>query len=59
MYEIRGGSSEIEVPPSDMAAHLGKMLRAKEGADVAFSVGQETFEAHRAILTACSPIFRA
>ncbi|KAF0900455.1 hypothetical protein E2562_032063 [Oryza meyeriana var. granulata] len=55
-------SSKIGVPPqSDIVAHLGKLLEAKDTTDVTFCVGedQETFAAHKAILTMQSPVFRA
>lgn len=53
------GSSEIEVPPSNITEDLGKLLGAKEGADVTFSVGGETFQAHKIVLAMRSPVFRA
>jgi len=49
----------IEVPPSDITAHLGKLLEAEKGADVTVSVGGETFAAHKAILAMRSPVFKA
>jgi speckle-type POZ protein len=52
-------SPKIEVPPPDIAAHLGKLLEAKSLADVTFSVGGEAFTAHKIVLAARSPVFRA
>jgi speckle-type POZ protein len=53
-------SSEIEVPPCDIAANLGKLLLdQKVGSDVTFQVGGEIFEAHKIILAARSPVFKA
>ena len=50
---------EIEVPPSDLSEHLGKLLHGKEGTDVTFSVRGDTFEAHKIVLAMRSPVFRA
>ncbi|KAL6659079.1 hypothetical protein ACP70R_003119 [Stipagrostis hirtigluma subsp. patula] len=49
----------IEVPPSDIGEHLGKLLAAGEGADVTFSVGGQTFKAHKFVLAMRSPVFKA
>ncbi|CAN6288145.1 unnamed protein product [Urochloa humidicola] len=46
-------------PPSGIQQHLGSLLLSGEGADVAFEVGGETFTAHRCVLAARSPVFRA
>ncbi|XP_047048614.1 BTB/POZ and MATH domain-containing protein 1-like [Lolium rigidum] len=53
------GPPEIEVPPSDILEHLAKLLEAKEKADVTFSVGGETFQAHKTVLAMRSPVFEA
>jgi speckle-type POZ protein len=54
------GDSPIPVPSSDIAGHLGRLLDHTDGSDdVAFSAGGETFRAHRAILAARSPVFKA
>ncbi|TVU42660.1 hypothetical protein EJB05_09079, partial [Eragrostis curvula] len=50
---------KIEVPPSDIALHFAKLLEEKEGADVTFSVGGETFPAHKIVLATRSPVFKA
>lgn len=47
------------VPPPDLQRHLGDLLIAGEGADVKFQVAGETFRAHRCILAARSPFFKA
>lgn len=52
-------SSSIPMPPSDIGKHLGKLLDSADGVDVSFSVDGETFHAHRALLAARSPVFRA
>ena len=49
----------IPVPPSNIVDHLGTLLDSADGADVSFIVGNETFHAHRALLAARSPVFRA
>ncbi|KAI5002467.1 hypothetical protein ZWY2020_027117 [Hordeum vulgare] len=53
-------SRRIEVPPSDMAAQLGKLWEAKEvPTDVTFSIGAEVFPAHKIVLAMRSPVFKA
>lgn len=47
------------LPPSCLGNDLAKMLDAKELTDVSFIVDGETFEAHRLVLAARSPVFRA
>ncbi|TVU05016.1 hypothetical protein EJB05_48164, partial [Eragrostis curvula] len=49
----------ISVPASDLGNHLGNLLDCTDGSDVSFSVGGETFLAHRAVLDARSPAFKA
>uniref|UniRef100_A0A453LS80 BTB domain-containing protein n=2 Tax=Aegilops tauschii subsp. strangulata TaxID=200361 RepID=A0A453LS80_AEGTS len=49
----------VVVPPSDIHRHLGDLLSSKAGVDVEFRVGGETFSAHRLVLAAQSPVFRA
>ncbi|CAM0957752.1 unnamed protein product [Alopecurus aequalis] len=51
--------SPIPVPPSDIGKHLGRLLDHTDGADVSFIIDGETFPAHRAVLAARSPVFRA
>ncbi|KAL6659264.1 hypothetical protein ACP70R_003304 [Stipagrostis hirtigluma subsp. patula] len=51
--------AEIEVPPPDATAHLAKLLDDKDAADVTFSVGGETFTAHKLVLAMRSPVFKA
>ncbi|WVZ92097.1 hypothetical protein U9M48_038187 [Paspalum notatum var. saurae] len=52
-------SSSIPMPPSDIGQHLNKLLDSVDGADVSFTVDGEIFHAHRAVLAARSPVFRA
>ncbi|CAN6299408.1 unnamed protein product [Urochloa humidicola] len=49
----------VTVPPSDMHQHFGDLLLSKAGADVQFRVGNKTFSAHRLVLAARSPVFKA
>ena len=51
--------SPICVPSSDIGVHLGSLLDSMEGTDVSFTIDGETFCAHRAVLAARSPVFRA
>ncbi|CAM0957749.1 unnamed protein product [Alopecurus aequalis] len=51
--------SPIPVPPSDIGAHLGHLLDHTDGTDVSFNIDDKTFPAHRAVLAARSPVFRA
>ncbi|TVU42670.1 hypothetical protein EJB05_09089, partial [Eragrostis curvula] len=49
---------EINVPPSDMADHLGRLLMEGDGTDVTFDIQGKTFPAHRMLLAARSPVFK-
>ncbi|KAM0854959.1 hypothetical protein ACQ4PT_050097 [Festuca glaucescens] len=49
---------EIEVPPPNALGHFGKMLKDASKADVTFKVRGEMFPAHRAMLSARSPVFK-
>ncbi|CAO2207328.1 unnamed protein product [Urochloa humidicola] len=51
--------SRIPVPPSDIGKNLGILLDSMDGADVSFTVDGETFHAHRVVVAARSPVFRA
>jgi speckle-type POZ protein len=51
--------AEVEVPPSDITEHLGKLLQSKEDTDVIFEVDGEAFPAHKTVLAMRSPVFRA
>ncbi|CAO2211557.1 unnamed protein product [Urochloa humidicola] len=51
--------SSISVPDPDIGRHFGALLDSMDGADVSFTIDNETFRAHRAVLAACSPVFKA
>ncbi|KAK3124699.1 hypothetical protein QOZ80_7BG0590860 [Eleusine coracana subsp. coracana] len=51
--------SSIPVPPSDIGSQFSDLLDSTDGVDVSFIVDGETFHAHRAVLAARSPVFRA
>ncbi|OEL15728.1 BTB/POZ and MATH domain-containing protein 1 [Dichanthelium oligosanthes] len=52
--------SEVPVvPPSDLSVNLGKLLESEEGADVKFIVQGEIFAAHKIVIAARSPVFKA
>ncbi|KAK4431716.1 BTB/POZ and MATH domain-containing protein 3 [Sesamum alatum] len=49
----------VPIPPSDMGQSLKYLLDAELGCDIIFQVGEESFKAHKLILAARSPVFRA
>lgn len=49
----------IPVPPSDIGQQFGRLLESGEGTDVNFEVNGETYSAHKLVLAARSPVFRA
>ncbi|KAE8712046.1 BTB/POZ and MATH domain-containing protein 3 [Hibiscus syriacus] len=49
----------IHVTPSDMGQNLKALLESEIGCDLIFQVGDEAFKAHKLILAARSPVFRA
>jgi len=55
----RDDDDPVDVPPSDMGSHLGRLLDCADGSDVSFVVEGEMFPAHRAVLAARSSVFRA
>ncbi|CAO2149795.1 unnamed protein product [Urochloa humidicola] len=50
---------QVAAASTDLHRDLGDLLESKVGADVKFKVGQETFKAHRCVLAARSPVFKA
>ncbi|XP_022685442.1 BTB/POZ and MATH domain-containing protein 2-like [Setaria italica] len=61
LKDVRTEETPVVVapPPSDMHCHFGKFLSSEVGADVKFRVGNQTFSAHRLVLAARSPVFKA
>uniref|UniRef100_A0A2P2L2I3 Uncharacterized protein MANES_05G073000 n=3 Tax=Rhizophora mucronata TaxID=61149 RepID=A0A2P2L2I3_RHIMU len=49
----------IAVPPSKIGQNFGQLLESGKGTDVNFEVDDEVFAAHKLILAARSPVFRA
>ena len=52
-------NNTLTIPASNIINHLENMLDCADGSDVAFSVGGKMFHAHRAVLAARSPVFKA
>ncbi|KAF0897311.1 hypothetical protein E2562_035619 [Oryza meyeriana var. granulata] len=57
--ELRFEPASLAVPEPDLHRHLGRLLSTGDGADVTFKAGGETFAAHRCVLAARSPVFKA
>ncbi|KAJ4728511.1 BTB/POZ and MATH domain-containing protein [Melia azedarach] len=49
----------IAVPPSKIGQHFAQLLESGKRTDVKFEVNGETFSAHKLVLAARSPVFRA
>ncbi|MBA0686180.1 hypothetical protein Goari_013795, partial [Gossypium aridum] len=49
----------IAVPPSNIGHHFGQLLESGKQTDVSFEVDGEFFPAHKLVLAARSPVFRA
>jgi hypothetical protein len=50
---------QIHVPPSDMRRCFKELLRSGIGCDITFQVGDEKVCAHKLVLAAHSPVFKA
>ncbi|CAM0146599.1 unnamed protein product [Urochloa decumbens] len=59
VYMVKEAPSIAAVPPPDLRRDIGSLLISKEDVDVRFEVGDETFDAHRLVLGARSPVFMA
>ncbi|XP_072986523.1 BTB/POZ and MATH domain-containing protein 4-like [Typha latifolia] len=49
----------LEVPDPDMGSHITMLLEDRESSDVVFDVAGEKFHAHKLVLAARSPVFKA
>ncbi|CAJ2633181.1 unnamed protein product [Trifolium pratense] len=49
----------IAIPPSNIGHQFGQLLESGKGSDVSFEVDGEVFTAHKLVLAARSPVFRA
>ncbi|KAJ3685523.1 hypothetical protein LUZ61_014687 [Rhynchospora tenuis] len=58
-FFVDGTRKQIIVPSSDLYQHFGWLLESGEGADVTLEIDDEVFSAHRNVLAARSPVFRA
>ncbi|GJN19526.1 hypothetical protein PR202_gb06809 [Eleusine coracana subsp. coracana] len=57
---VTASSSFLTVPPPhSIQQNLTSLLLSGDGADVTFKIGDETFLAHRCVLAARSPVFKA
>ncbi|XP_039784286.1 BTB/POZ and MATH domain-containing protein 3-like [Panicum virgatum] len=57
--DTAAAAPSILVPPPDWLQHFRALLLSEQGADVWFHVGDQTFAAHRCVLSARSPVFNA
>ena len=49
----------IAIPSSSIGHQFGQLLESRKGSDVNFEVNGEFFSAHKLVLAARSPVFRA
>ncbi|KAE9594367.1 hypothetical protein Lal_00001232 [Lupinus albus] len=56
---FEGSKQGIVVPQSNMGQDFKDLLESEVGCDIVFKVKSETFKAHKLILAARSPVFRA
>ncbi|KAJ4779749.1 BTB/POZ/MATH-domain protein [Rhynchospora pubera] len=62
MKEVRLVDTKMqcsEVPPSNLSHQLSSLLESADGADVSFNVDGSTIHAHKFMLAARSPVFKA
>ncbi|TVU40118.1 hypothetical protein EJB05_13568 [Eragrostis curvula] len=50
---------QVHIPPSDMGSCFKELLRRGIGCDITFQVGDEKVRAHKWVLAARSPVFKA
>lgn len=53
------GFTTTSMPPCHMTQNLNYLLETETGCDVVLHVSEQTFKAHKSILAARSPVFRA
>lgn len=56
---FEGSKQGVIVPQSDMGQDFKDLLESEVGCDIVFKVKNESFKAHKLILAARSPVFRA
>ncbi|KAG4377094.1 hypothetical protein GLYMA_18G034700v4 [Glycine max] len=56
---FEGSKQGVIVPQSDMGRDFKDLLESEVGCDILFKVKSESFKAHKLILAARSPVFRA
>ncbi|CAO2144801.1 unnamed protein product [Urochloa humidicola] len=56
---VKSTTDTVTVPPPDLHRHLGDLLASDIGGDITFEVSGETFAAHKYMLAARSPVFKA
>jgi len=56
---FEGSKQGVIVPQSDMGRNFKDLLDSEVGCDIVFKVKSESFKAHKLILAARSPVFRA
>lgn len=56
---FEGTKQSVILPRSDMGQNFKDLLESEVGCDIVFKVGNESFKAHKLILAARSPVFRA
>ncbi|CAL4928311.1 unnamed protein product [Urochloa decumbens] len=59
VHLYRESTAAVLRPTFDMHLHFSDLLLSNKGTDVEFLVGGETFAAHRLVLRARSPVFKA
>jgi speckle-type POZ protein len=58
-FRVDAKRKQVIVPSSDLQQNFGELLESGEGADIMFTINEETFIAHKCVLAARSPVFKA